>query len=246
MWTPRDLLKLANAAIDYRYLLDRGYPQKPSLDLVMARYSLSSESKLALYRCVHTSVLSDMVRAKMVWPRKLSKYDGIVVDFYNVTLTALAAYLGQPLFLCDDCLVRDVRGSKVRSSEREAFMQIIRTLADLLLCLGLKRVVIVADKRVSWSAEHVSYLRKLLENRGVSVEAMLSDRTDSRVILRANSELYPIASTDIVIIERARAVVPLANILCARLGAKPLFDFASLFNTPCDNALSYSESCVES
>ncbi len=246
MWTQKDLLKLANAAIDYRYLLDRGYPQKPSLDLVVARYGLSSEFKLALYRCVHTSVLSDMVRAKMIWPRELSEYGVIVVDFYNVTLTALAAYLGQPLFLCDDCLVRDVRGSKVRSSEREAFMQIIKALAELLLCLGLKRVVVVADKRVSWSAEHISYLRKLLEDRGISVEAMLSDRTDSGVLLHANSELCPVASTDIVIIERAKAVVPLANILCARLGAKPLFDFASLFNTPCSEALSYSESCVES
>ncbi len=242
----RDLSKLANAAIDYRYLLDRGYPQKPSLDLVAVRYGLSSEFKLALYRCVHTSALSDMVRAKIVRLGKLPDYGGIVVDFYNVTLTALAAYLGQPLFLCDDCLVRDVRGSKVRSGERAAFMQIIRVLAELLLCLGLKRVVVVADKRVSWSAEHVGYLRKLLEDRGLSVEAMLSDRTDSGVILCANSELYPIASTDIVIIERAKAVAPLANILCAKLGAKPLFDFASLFNTPCSDALSYSESCVES
>lgn len=237
--------RLADAAIDYRYLLDRGYPQKQSLDLVASRYGLSQEYKLALYRCIHTSELSEKVRAKIVGLDEVPKYGGIVIDFYNVTLTVLAAYLRQPVFLCDDCLVRDVRGSKVKHEEREAFIEVVRLLSEVIVCHGIERVVVVADRRVSWSAMHIEYLRNLLEKRGVVVSSLLSDRTDSDVLSRARVERYPVASTDIVVLQRTEALVPLVNTLLTLLRREPSFNFASLFNTSCDHAFSYAESCVE-
>ena len=239
------LAKLANAAIDYRYLLDRGYPQKQSLDLVASRYGLSQEYKLALYRCVHTSELSERVRAKIISLDDVPKYGGIVIDFYNVTLTILAAYLHQPVFLCDDCLVRDVRGSKVKHEERETFMEIVRLLSEVIACYGIERVVVVADRRVSWSAMHIEYLRNLLEKRGVMVSSLLSDRTDSDVLTKARVEGYPVASTDIVVLQRAEALAPLVNTLFTLLRREPSFNFALLFNTSCDHAFNYTKSCIE-
>ena len=239
------LTKLANAAIDYRYLLDRGYPQKQALDLVASRYGLSQEYKLALYRCVHTSELSARVREKIISLDDVHRYGGIVIDFYNVTLTILAAYLHQPVFLCDDCLVRDVRGSKVKHEEREAFMEIVKLLSEVIACYGIKHVVVVADRRVSWSAMHVEYLRSLLEKKGVMVCSLLSDRTDSDVLAKARVEGYPIASTDIVVLQRAETLAPLVNTLFTMLRRELNFNFASLFNTSCDYAFSYTKSCIE-
>jgi hypothetical protein len=60
--------EVVEAARDYRFLLDRGYPRKPSLDLVAARYMLDRKEKMLLYRCVHSSKDAGLVRGKLLPP----------------------------------------------------------------------------------------------------------------------------------------------------------------------------------
>ncbi|MCQ4344747.1 MAG: DUF434 domain-containing protein, partial [Sulfolobaceae archaeon] len=58
--------QLRPAYEDYKYLLDRGYNRKPALDLVSARYGLSGEERLLLYRCVHSEAELREILSKLV------------------------------------------------------------------------------------------------------------------------------------------------------------------------------------
>ncbi len=52
------------AYTDYKYFLNRDYSRKVVLDVIAARYNLSSLERLLLYRCVHSDKEIEIIKGK--------------------------------------------------------------------------------------------------------------------------------------------------------------------------------------
>lgn len=104
--------QLREAILDYRYLLDRGYGSKASLDLVTGRYGLTREERLLLFRCIHPWSRAEEIRNKM------GIKEPIILDGFNIGITLINAWDGEQLFLCDDGFVRDLSVGRKKGDSR--------------------------------------------------------------------------------------------------------------------------------
>src|SRR5512139_18672 len=95
------------AAIDFRYLLNRGYPRKVSLDLVGNLYQLTSDLRHLLHRGVFSKADSQSRSKKKISIRGIRGKE-LAIDGYNVIITVEAGLSGQPLVLGDDGFIRDI------------------------------------------------------------------------------------------------------------------------------------------
>lgn len=210
--------EVVEASRDYKYLLDRGYKQKVVLDLVTSRYGLSSVERALLLRCVHSSQDVEAIRGKRV--ESVTHYP-LIIDGYNVLLTIHSVLEGIEVFLCDDGFVRDLRKSYRKGIELRMLENATELLKKELQELGPSSVTIVLDKNVSYSAHHADTIRNLVKN---SAEIILADKADMRVI--GGSGI--IASSDYVVISRARRIYDLAGEIIKKNFKDKIIDLASL------------------
>jgi len=191
--------EVIEAARDYRYLLNRGFPQKASLDFISANYNLTAVERNLLFRCVHRATDSEVVKRKIVHSvRDLE----LVIDGYNVILTITSAIEGLPLFLCDDGFLRDLRSSYAKNFEAPTVKEAIHYVARAISILETKSSLIVLDKNVSWSAKHAELIR---ETYGINVT--MAPKADIAVIGSGKV----VSSSDFVILLRSGRVYDLAQ-----------------------------------
>ncbi len=222
--------KLIDAAIDLRYLLDRGYKRERVLDIIVERYLLDRKERSTIYRCIHSTEEALKTIAKLVVRSEL-----LALDLFNSLITLLAMIEGDQVYLCDDCLARDVRGSKIRSCDEPHLIKAISMLAELVSFCKPRELIIVAEKQISNSIFIAKSLQAYL---GLSTLCRIDivDRVDSRLI-ELCKEGFTVASTDIVILRECKSVYPLTTIALMSFGYRPRIDFASIFNIKCFNLI---------
>ncbi len=209
--------RVKNAVQDYRYLLNRGYPRSASLNIVSARYILSREERMLLYRCVHPDREAELVRSKLVEPPEIEGQT-LIVDGYNVVLTIRAWVRGDTVYLCDDGVVRDLSGVHGKVHYDKTFQKALEEMLYSASLLNPGRVEVFYDKQVSRSGELAAATRRLLSNLGLDGVAATSDRNDARII-RASGV---VSSSDIVILTQVSKIFDLAGYTITRLGGIPL------------------------
>ncbi|MEM0026744.1 MAG: DUF434 domain-containing protein [Ignisphaera sp.] len=225
-----------DAAHDYRFLLSRGYSLSQALNIVSQHYLLNEYEKLLLFRCVHSFKYIHETTRKLVCSVKENLGNStLVIDFYNIILTILTMIKSEDIYLCDDCLVRDLRGSKIRDSERVLLNRVFNIIADILTNYRgvFAEIVIVADKNVSHSLDDVREFSNTLHNtfKEARVTFILSPTPDSKTVSMATSSV--IASTDSVIIENSCRILPLTTLALQNIGLKPAIDFPNIFGYTC-------------
>ena len=227
---------LAEAAFDYKFLLSRGYPSSSALALVTQRYVLSSDERLLLFRCVHSfDYVYNALRKIMCCSNGLCRDETLVIDFYNVLLTTMAMIENDDVYLCDDCLVRDLRGSKLRPGERQLLSKAFKIIAEVLADFKcFKSIVVVADKSVSHSLDDVREFTKVLATtlNNCNISYLLAEKPDSKVI-ELSQQGAVVASTDYVITEKVSRILPITTVILNKLRLKPCIDFAKLFGYTC-------------
>ncbi|MCS7099029.1 MAG: DUF434 domain-containing protein [Sulfolobales archaeon] len=191
--------EVVEAARDYKYLLNRGYPQKASLDFVSANYKLTRSERALLLRCVHRDVDSEAVKKKTV--RDAHGLE-LVIDGYNVILTVVSAIEGLQIFLCDDGFIRDLRSSYVKNFETPKIVEAVKYVAKAIDELKVKDVLIVLDKNVSWSAEHADFIRS-----AYGIKVVAAAKADIAVIGSGKV----ISSSDFVILLKSEKAFDLAQ-----------------------------------
>ncbi|MCX8184437.1 MAG: DUF434 domain-containing protein [Sulfolobales archaeon] len=191
--------EVVEAIRDYKYLLNRGYPQKASLDFVSANYRLTQAERALLLRCVHRDSDSEAIRRKTV--RDLSRLE-LVIDGYNVILTVVSAIEGLQLFLCDDGFIRDLRSSYVKDFKTPKIMEAIKYLVKAIDILNTKHIFVVLDKNVSWSAEHADFMKSTY-----GIDVVTAAKADIAVIGSGKV----ISSSDFVILLKSEKVYDLAQ-----------------------------------
>ncbi|MBW2350322.1 MAG: DUF434 domain-containing protein, partial [Deltaproteobacteria bacterium] len=101
----KDLLR--PAALDFRFLLSRGYPRKSALLFVGNHFQLHQGERDLLYRGVFTRKQSMARCAKIVRVGTI-KGEKLAIDGHNILITLESAIKRRPLLLADDNFVRDI------------------------------------------------------------------------------------------------------------------------------------------
>lgn len=221
---------LAQAATDYRWLLDRGYPDQPSLKLVGDRYELSRTERAMLFRGVFSK--ADSKRRPIEGSGASSTH--LLIDGHNVLFTVSNYLAGRPMVLATDGFVRDIGGTQARLPHDERFLRLATLLCTFVRHEAFASVTVLLDAPLPWSREHAQLLdavwKKLDRARGTddtkrpAFAVELEDHVDARVAAYAHGV---IATSDTGILRRCRSpAVDLAGtIVRTEFDAKP-FDMS--------------------
>ncbi len=188
--------ELVFAAHDYRFLLDRGYPQKPALDIVSTKYRLTRRERLILYRSVHSSCYVRRVRAKYSKPRFGSR---IVVDGYNLFSTIYSMLANEEVYLGDDGFVRDLLGLHGRLP-RVLTSSVVEDIIELLTpYINSYKSVFILDASVSHSGELARLLRETLYRRGVEAVVYVEKKADKKLLETIDKNAWTITSDAVIL-----------------------------------------------
>ncbi len=215
---------LLSAIKDYRWLLDRHYPQRSTIHLVGDRYKLSGQERSILYRGV-----SDSFSAKERFEKITLKLDShlIAIDCYNVLITLTNYLMGKPVYISDDGIIRDSGESRGRIYNKEIFNKSIILLEEFMEDNRDKMFFLLLDSPVSNSGKLAIKLAEFLNSSGIRGIAETLNSPDY-VLQRLNNAL--ICTSDSVIINRTNcSVFDLSRVILER-SFKTRFDsILSLF-----------------
>jgi hypothetical protein len=202
----------------YRHLRDLDFPEKATLKLVGDRYRLTRAQRNCLFRGVVDSATAAARAARIVAPGQVAGR-ALAVDWYNVLITVESYLKGLTVLLADDGVLRDstaahgsYRTGPVTGRAFEAIVEGLRAIAP-------SRVDVFLDAPIAHSARMAGEVRGRLAALAIPVEAALERSADFAL------KSYPgvVASSDSVILDRARAVLDLPRwVLAGSFGFSPL------------------------
>ncbi len=194
-------MSFVDAAFDIRYLLDRGYPKENAVRFVCAHYRLDESQKHLLGRSVLAKAVSEKRRKKFL-PCDKIKGKSIVIDGFNI-LIGMESILEKRAFICDDGVIRDIKGAfrnyKVSENTKTAIDLILQFLKEN----NNSFVCILLDSQISKSGLLARELREKLNEYGLKGDALTSKHVDYDL----KKSTYIVASSDGVIIDEAVRVV---------------------------------------
>jgi hypothetical protein len=167
-----------SAASDYLFLVDKGYPETPSVRLVGDRYRLSREERTMLFRGVCPARKARERREKLS-PVPCSPE--ICLDGYNVLFTILNYRQGRKLFVASDGFLRDAGSLHGRVSDQDLLAEIARDLFGFLRERGAAAATVLLDAPISRSGEHAALFRGLLAGAGLGGGCEVCASADGRL-----------------------------------------------------------------
>ena len=205
--------RIVEAARDYKYLLNRGYPASSSLNVVVTRYRMSRVERSLLLRCVHRDEYVAKVLRSVV-SRDTISGSNLLIDLLNVSTTLIAFLEGECLYKCDDGIIRDLGGSRYWRGRRERALEAIDLIRDHLIAVKPVKIYLVLDKLAPMSGEILKNAEKIFRESGFNVEGILADRADKKIIelSRGLEDLIGVVATsDSLILEKADQIYDLAG-----------------------------------
>lgn len=200
--------ELWEAADDFRYLLNRGYPREGSLQLVGNRYNLTQDFRHLLRRGVFPHKVAQLRTRKRTSLKEI-RSQGIAIDGYNVLITLESALKEKTILLADDGFIRDISGVSAGYREGPETVEALRLIIDLLHAAGTTEAIFLFDSPISGSGELAARIRGLMRDKGVLGNAM-AVKVPERTM-----EGYEgiIASSDSALIDQTQKVFDLAGYL---------------------------------
>jgi hypothetical protein len=199
---------LWDAAEDFRYFLNRGYPKEGSLQLVGNRYGLTQDLRDLLRRGISPAHVAEERKKKKVSVKDI-RGDGFAIDGYNVLITLESALKEKTILLADDGFIRDISGVSGGYRESDETTEALRLVIDFLHASRPVESLFLFDSPISGSGELAAQIRALLNERGIRGDA-LAVKVPERIM-----EEYEgiIASSDTALIDKAQKVFDLAGYL---------------------------------
>jgi hypothetical protein len=205
--------RTVEAAKDYKYLLNRGYPASSSLNIVVTRYQMSRVERSLLLRCVHRDeYVAKVLRSAL--SREAISGSNLLIDLLNVSTTLIAFLEGECLYKCDDGIIRDLGGSRYWRGRRERALETINLIRDHLIAVKPVKIYLVLDRLAPMSGEILKNAEKIFRESGFNVEGILADRADKKIIElgRALEDLKGVVATsDSLILEKMDQIYDLAG-----------------------------------
>ena len=208
--TPR-VKGLPEAARDFRYLLNRGYPRKASLELAGNRYQLCAEERHLLHRAIFSD-RDSTVRAKKIVPLKEISNQALAIDGYNVLITVEAALRNHPLILGDDGFVRDISGTSGAFKRTDRTDQAIRLILRTLKKANPRQILFLFDAPISRSGELAREVKARMKKEDLAGKAEAVPVPEKTLIGFRGI----VATSDTALIDQSERVTDLAGFLIKR------------------------------
>lgn len=193
---------LRDAAVDLRYLLNRGYNKSSALRLVGDRYQLNKAERSLLFRSIMTEREANIIRSKHIKPEQL-RGEKVVVDGFNVLNTVEAVLRGEPLILCDDGVLRDIL--ETHSKYRPSYLttRAIEEILRFLKKVDVAGVEVLYESQISRSGEVAGLTRHILSEVGLMGSAKTAKTVDSLLIKSG----AVVATSDSAILLKCRSFI---------------------------------------
>ncbi len=203
---------------DFRYLLNRGYPRKATLEIVGNRYGLTFDERHLLHRGVFSDADSEARQDKIISPKGIRNKD-LAIDGHNVLITVEAGLADRPLVLADDGFVRDISGLSASFKETEMTDKAIQLIVAFLKKWKPRHTLFLFDAPISKSGILAQELRAFLEKEGLPGDA-LAVKVPEKTLIGFQGV---IATSDTAIIDRSEKVIDMAgNIVRTNIGSMSL------------------------
>jgi hypothetical protein len=201
-----DISVLRRAAVDFRYLLDRGYPREASLTLVGNRYHLRRTARQLLHRGVFDRVTAANRRNKL---RKLQELTDrpLAVDGHNVLITLEAGLRGLPLVAADDGCIRDVAEISRAYRPGPVTAQALSLMVAALQQAVTGPVAVLFDAPMRKSGELAQATREALRAAGLPGETRAVPVPETELLAFSGA----IATSDTHLIDARKEIVDLAG-----------------------------------
>ena len=197
---------LQEAARDFRYLLNRGYPRKASLELVGNRHTLSSDQRHLLHRGVFSDSDARLRTTKKISLRSL-RDKPLAIDGYNILITVESALSGRPLISSNDGFIRDISGLSGKFKKTEITDKALHLIVDFLKKTRPRHTLFLFDAPISRSGLLAQKVRKILKDENISGDAR-AVRVPEETLIGFNGI---VATSDTAIIDRSPEVFDLAG-----------------------------------
>lgn len=202
-------MSFQNAIADYRFLKNRGYPDKAALKLVSDRHRLTGVERNCLFRAVFSDADCRSRRQKLVGPGVVSGRT-LGVDWYNVLITVESYLKGYPVFLSDDGYLRDSSGVHGSYRPGKVTDQAIEKILAGLSRLKLRGLELFLDSPISFSGDMAESLRTRIANTlAVAFAVTVSPSADYP--LKAFDGVVATSDSSIIDKERVREVLDLSR-----------------------------------
>jgi hypothetical protein len=210
---------LWEAADDFRFLLNRGYPRDASLSLVGNRYNLDHDHRQLLRRGVFPASVAGERRSKKV---SLAEIRGkaVAIDGYNCLITLESALKAKAIVLADDAFIRDISGVSGTYRDAPETTQALDLIIDLLIAAAPADVLFLFDAPISGSGKLAARIRGLMAERGLPGDAQ-AVKVPERVMVGYQGI---IATSDTALIDQSKQVFDLAEHLIIKHLRTPYID----------------------
>jgi len=215
-----DQEQLQEAAVDFRYLLTRGYPRQAALSMVGNRYQQNHAARQMLHRGVFDPATAARRRAKLV---ALAVLGGgpLGLDGHNVLITLECGLRGLPLVAADDGFIRDI-GEVSRSYRPSPLTDAaLIQLAQYLKAHHIGPVKVWYDAPISRSGELAARTRQIFLAHGLAVTAQAVAVPEKCLIVEA----IPVSTSDSAVIGQMTVVVDVAGEILRRHPQTQLISF---------------------
>jgi len=168
-------------------------------------------------RVVVASAQASARRAKLA-PLEALNGKEILIDGYNVMITVESILEGCPVYLCDDGLLRDIRGIFRSYKPSEITDQALSEIIDLLALINPLRVEFLLDQQISMSGSLAAHIREMMALGGIPGTA----RTEMNVDHHLKVAKGVVATSDGNVIDAACLVADIPMEIVRKRCIKPL------------------------
>jgi hypothetical protein len=199
---------LQDAAGDFRYLLNRGYPRKSALQLVGNRYELNYDERHLLHRGVFANPDSQARRKRRISIREVQNND-LAIDGHNVVITIEAGLSARPLILSDDGFIRDISGLSANFRKTETTEKALQLIMKFIKKMKPHKTLFLFDAPISMSGLLAQEVESQLKRENLVGDAV-AVKVPEKILIGFHGV---IATSDTAIIDQSKKVFDLAGFI---------------------------------
>lgn len=199
------------ACAEYRYLREKGYPEKATLKLVGDRHRLTRAQRNSMFRGIVVEALAGPRQRKIVLPADVLG-NSLGIDWYNVLITVESYLRGSPVFISDDGIVRDSSATHGSFHSSELTARALLEIIGELKIMAPSRIDVFLDAPIAFSGLMAEEVRRKLEE--IPCPTLVSVAHSADYPLKSYDGV--VASSDSVILDSASRVIDLPRSVLQR------------------------------